>query len=160
LTKNRLEVRIASSDDIESMVNLWLESAQYHGQIDSRLQFAPDAAEATRNYFASQVPLDNFIAFIASRGDEDIGFIEARVMEKPPIHLIRKIGFIGALFVKPEERRKGVGSHLYENVQDWFMEQKIVKYRLAVASMNAVGIEFWRKLGYKQLILQMELLNE
>ena len=142
------------------MVNFWLDSAHFHGQIDSRFQFAREAAEATRNYFSSQIHLDNFMAFIASIGDEDVGFIEARVTEKPPIHVHRKIGFISALFVKPEERRKGVGILLYEMVRDWFEAQNIKKFQLAVASMNPLGLEFWRKIGFRQLMLQMELMNE
>ncbi|MGY5860676.1 MAG: GNAT family N-acetyltransferase [Candidatus Thorarchaeota archaeon] len=150
------DYRVATIDDLDSIVSLWRESTAYHEEIEDRFQYSSDAAKWTENYFSTQLPKDSFILFIANTDDDVVGFIEAVVMEKPPIHVHRKIGFIMSLFVRPQYRQKGVGSHLWSLTYDWLMKQKVTKFQLAVAAMNPNAIEFWKKLGFKELMFRME----
>jgi len=157
MTKNDVEFRVATIDDLDSFVSLWIASARYHEEIEDRFQYSPDAAEWTRKYYSNQLSKDNFIFFVACIGDDVVGFIEAMAIEKPPIHVQCKVGFISSLFVKDEHRRKSIGFQLWELSRDWLMEQKVDKFQLAVAALNPVGIEFWRKVGFSELMMQMEM---
>jgi len=156
LMGSEYEYRSADLDDIESLVQMWCESTHYHEEIETRFRYSSDKDEWTRKYYSSQLPKDSFAIFIASKDTEDVGFVEVQVMEKPPIHVQRKIGYVGSLFVKPQCRRKGVGSHLWGIAHDWLTNQKVSKFQLAVAAMNPDALEFWKKLDFQVLMFQME----
>ena len=150
------EYRKATLDDIDTVIEFWVESARFHEELEPRLQYASNAQESMKQYFSDKLPKDTFIMFMARKDNEDVGFIEAQVVEKPPIHVLRKIGYVGALYVRPQNRRNGVGYHLWELVYDWLSKQKAEKFQLAVAVMNPDAISFWHKVGFKEIFQQME----
>lgn len=150
------EFRIATLDDLDSLVTLWCESSSYHEEIENRFKYASDAADWTKKYFSDQLPKDEFTIFVASDDGSIFGFIEAQLMEKGPIHAQRRIGYIGSLYVRPQYRRKGVGSHLWSLAHDWLEAQDISKIQLAVAVKNPSGFEFWKQIGFQELMFQMQ----
>ncbi|MGY5881308.1 MAG: GNAT family N-acetyltransferase [Candidatus Thorarchaeota archaeon] len=150
------DFRAATMDDIEALVQMWCESAHYHEEIETRFKYSSDVDEWTTKYFSNQLPKDSFTIFIASKDAEGVGFVEVQVMEKPPIHAQRRVGYVCSMFVKPQCRRKGIGSHLWGMAHDWLMKQKVSKFQLAVAAMNPDALEFWKKLGFQVLMFQME----
>ena len=153
---SKYEYRKATLADVDTLVEFWNQSARYHEELEPRLQYAKDAQESMKKYFSEQLGKDTFTIFIAGKDAEDVGFIEAQVMEKAPIHALRQVGYVGALYVRPQNRRNGVGYHLWELVYDWFSKQKVKKYQLAVAVMNPDAIAFWHKIGFKEIFQQME----
>ena len=118
MIKGDYDFRTATIEDLKVLAQMWVESARYHEEIEDRFQYSSDADELTTKYFSNQLPKDTFTIFIASKDDEYVGFIETQVMEKPPIHVQRKIGYVGSIFVKPQFRRKGVGVRLWELAHD------------------------------------------
>ena len=150
------EYRVAALGDIDTIVEFWSESAQFHENLEPRLQYVSNAQESMKKYFTDQLQKDTFVMFIARTGDEDVGFVEAQVIEKGPIHVLRKRGYVGALYVRAPNRRDGVGYNLWKLVCDWFSKQKVTKFQLAVAVMNPEAIDFWHKIGFKEIFLQME----
>jgi ribosomal protein S18 acetylase RimI-like enzyme len=157
LTKSNLEFRIATLDDIESIVDLWWESARFHAEIEPRFRYASDAVESTKAYYSKQIPLDTFIVVLAEEGEDIVGFAGAQVISTPPIHLHQKIGHIDSLFVKPRVRRTSIGTHLWDICRDWLIQKEVAKVKLTVASMNPGAHAFWRKIGFRDLMIQMEL---
>lgn len=157
MTFDDCEFRIATLDDIESIVDLWWESARYHAEIEPRFQYASDAVESTRAYYSKQIPLDTFLVVLAEEGEDVVGFAGVQVISKPPIHVHRKIGHIDGIFVRPRVRRTSIGTHLWNICRDWLMQQGVTKVQLNVASMNLGAHTFWGKIGFRDLMIQMEL---
>ena len=143
-------------DDLETLVQMWCESSQYHEGIEPRFQYSSDANEWTAKYFTKQLPLETYTIFLVRDGEDDVGFIETQVMEKAPIHAHRRVGYIGSIYVKPHYRRKGVGSHLWELAWDWLSTHNVAKIQLAVAAKNPKALKFWQNLGFTKLMFQME----
>ena len=156
MTIGEYDFRDATLDDIDPLVQMWCESSSYHEEIETRFKYSSDVDEWTTKYFTNQLPKDTTSFFIAFDGDDDIGFIETQVMEKPPIHAQRKVGYVGSLYVRPAYRRKGVGSHLWKLAREWFLKQEVSKIQLAVAVMNPDALKFWKKCGFTELMFQME----
>jgi len=156
MNSSRYEFRNATVDDLDSLVTLWCESSSYHEEIESRFKFAADAAEWTKKYFSNQLLKDEVTFFVAIDTDSIIGFIEAQMMEKPPVHAQRRIGYIGSLYVRPKYRRTGIGSQLWFLARDWLITKNASKFQLSVAVKNPDGIKFWKRLGFKELMFQME----
>lgn len=157
MTKEDVTYRVATMDDLPYMVAFWIDNALHHSALEPRFQYASDVETTTRTFFSKQLQSENFFAVIAQVGDDVIGYVAAFVMERPPIHLHRKLGFIEGLFVKPEFRRKGIGRGLCEKALSMLQEYKIALVHLTVASKNPDATKFWRKLGFEDLMVRMEL---
>ena len=156
MTGNSIRFRPGSIDDLESIVELWIESARFHARLEPRFQYAPDVTQPTKEYYAKQLQSENSYVGVAQSSDDIVGFISAQVHERPPIHVPRRMGFIDGLFVKSSVRRLGIGTRLWHMALDWLKLQEVHKAHVTVASMNPESIEFWRKKGFSDLMLRLE----
>ncbi|MHA1934432.1 MAG: GNAT family N-acetyltransferase [Candidatus Thorarchaeota archaeon] len=150
-------LRLASIDDLQSIVELWIESSQYHAELEPRFQYSLEVSQPTEKYYSKLIQSEEAYVAVAQYDQQITGFISALINERPPIHLHRKMGFIDGLFVKPKVRRQGIGTGLWHMTLDWLKQQKVDKIQLTVAAMNPEAIEFWRKRGFSELILRLEL---
>lgn len=64
----------------------------------------------------------------------------------------KKIGTIGAVFVKEGWRREGFGSFLIEKLEDEHRRNEVWIILVGVQKENEVGFKFWRDKGYEVLI--------
>ncbi len=157
MSEDSITYRMATMDDLSHMVEFWKDNALHHSEIEPRFQYASNVETTTRAFLSKQLQSENFFAMIAQVGDDVIGYIAALVMERSPIHLYRKIGFIEGLFVKPAFRRKGIGRGLCEKALALLQEHEVALVHMTVASRSQDAIVFWRKMGFEDLILRMEL---
>lgn len=68
---------------------------------------------------------------------------------------IQKVGYIGAAYVVPSCRGKGIGRRLEKVMQDFFARLGIDYVELHVLSLNSSGKRAWEKLGYTTFREQM-----
>ena len=61
--------------------------------------------------------------------------------------------------VRAHERRRGIGRGLVERALAWVRERGVERCEVRVASLNAEGQQFWRSLGFGDLmdVLQRRL---
>lgn len=158
MTKDEIVVRPAVTDDISSVVTLTEESGQYHADIDSRLRhdLVEDANQLREEYLLGQLKEEKFFIGVAHKGNENVGYITAKISEGPPILVNRMKGVIENLFVKSSDRRRGIGTSLYHLVLEWMRRQRITKVQLSVASKNQSAIMFWKKHGYSEIMIHFE----
>ncbi len=64
-------------------------------------------------------------------------------------------GFIAGAFVRPEDRRAGVGRLLVAAAEDWLGAQGIKTSELLVLHVNEGAWRFWQNAGYKPLTMGM-----
>jgi aminoglycoside 6'-N-acetyltransferase I len=96
---------------------------------------------------------DKFIVFLAlTETDEIIGFLEASIREDISEGCqIKNIGYIEGWYVKPEQRRKGIGSALVKAAENWTIEQGLDEIG------SDTGLEFFLSqkthsaLGFKEV---------
>ena len=156
MTGNSFSFRPGSIDNLDSIVELWIESARFHARLEPRFQYAPDVTQPTKEYYAKQLQSENSYVGVAQSGDGIVGFIGAQVHERPPIHVPRRMGFIDGLFVTPSVRRHGIGTRLWHMALEWLKQQEVYKAHVTVASRNPDSIEFWRKKGFSDLMIRLE----
>lgn len=156
MTGNSFSFRSGSIDDLESIVDLWIQSARFHARLEPRFQYAQDVTQPTKEYYAKQLQLENSYVGVAQSSDDIVGFISAQVHERPPIHVPRRMGFIDGLFVKSSVRRHGIGTSLWHMALEWLKQKEVHKAHVTVASRNPESIEFWRKKGFSDLMLRLE----
>ena len=156
MTKDKLILRTATTNDIDSLVELWWESAHYHQELEPRFQYTSDATKATREFMSKQMQSKDSCFWVAQLDDDIVGYVEAMVIEKPPIHAKRRIGHLGSIHLKSDARRKGIGSKLWNLARDWFVTKEIDTINLQVATQNPLALEFWKRLNFREIMVRLE----
>lgn len=147
-------IRRAQQSDIDSLVTLWQEIADYHAELDPRFALASDARTKYREHLTRLLGDDNWRVFIAEEDGNAIGFITGTVRENP-IFAQRWAGHISDAFVTARYRRRGVGEQLVRVIGDWFRERNVDYLELGAASFNPVAQSFWRKMGFEPYMIRM-----
>lgn len=139
-----MRVRQANPSDREILKELILrfrkELGQYRASSTSSFSLA-DAQSEVDDHFGKEYPI--FVA--QDSGGEILGYLVCRVQD----------GVVWAeqLYVLPEERRKGIGSLLYQHVEQLAMEVGSQAPYNWVDSDNYPIIRFLKKRGYTVLNL-------
>ena len=157
MNSHNIVYRNATPDDLDGIMNLWLESVDYHEALDSRMALNKEAMENVRNFYSNKYFKDDSILEIALVDEIVVGVCGAFIQETPPIHFERERGFIDIAFVSEKYRHHGIGTVLLERVLKWLKSKGLVKIRLYVASRNPIGVSFWKKMGFDDIMQIMEM---
>jgi len=97
--------------------------------------------------------------FVCERDGALLGFCSVRIDRAPPIQLEVRRAEITDLIVLANERRRGLGRRLVERALAWVVERGVERCEVRVASLNDEGQQFWRSLGFGDLmdVLQRRL---
>lgn len=79
-------------------------------------------------------------------GDRIIGFLHAEILEPQEMSVNCEFG----LSVLAEYRRRGIGSNLIRQAEDWAWGKGVWRMELGVYSNNADGILLYQRLGYRE----------
>ena len=157
MAEGNIILRTAIIDDLNSLVELWWESAHYHQELEPRFQYTSDAAKATRAFITKQLESDDSCYWVAQIDNEIVGYVEAMVVDRPPIHVQRRVGHLGSIYVKPEARRKGIGTSLWNLARDWLAEKGVPTISLWVASQNPEALAFWKKFEFSEIMIRLDV---
>jgi len=139
-------IRRAGPGDLDALVELWLELARHHQDLDPYFRLRPDARGEARRLLARELGDPDAAAWLA--GDPPAGFCIARIDRAPPIQEEVERAEITDLGVRPSARRGGVGRSLVEAALAWVRERGVSRVEIRVAGRNAEGQAFWRALGF------------
>jgi len=149
------EVRPAARRELDRVAALWTLLLAHHAG-------TPALAPAPRPEAAMRAHLDALVAggdgalLVAEREGALAGFAALRVLRRPPLFAETERGEIEALYVREEERRRGVGRALAEASLAWLAARGLRRAAIAVAADNAAGQAFWRALGFSDAMDVLE----
>jgi GNAT superfamily N-acetyltransferase len=82
-----LEVRLATTEDLESMLELAAQSRRDYADHQPRFwRPAPDAVSRQRPFFASLVDNEDVLTLVAVRDARLVGFVVAMTLPAPPVY--------------------------------------------------------------------------
>jgi len=150
-------IRRAGPADLEALVDLWLEAARHHQDLDPYFALRPDAREPVRRLLARELGDPDAAAWLA--GDPPEGFCIAHIDRAPPIHRELERAEITDLGVRAAARRAGLGSRLVAAAGVWVRGRGVDRLEVRVATGNREGQAFWRALGFGEFtnVLQRRL---
>lgn len=157
LRANKIQVRPAALKDIPAVDELWKESAQYHGNLDSRLAMRFDDIRHVTEFHQQQLTKDTTYFLVAVHTDKVVGFSIAHIMTVQPHHRVKHLGIIDALAVTSAYRGQGIGSQLYSKTLAWFETQNVERIDTSVATKNPRAQKFWEQKGFTPRIQQISL---
>ncbi|MHC3437472.1 GNAT family N-acetyltransferase [Natrialbaceae archaeon A-gly3] len=147
------ETRAATSEDEESLLELWHGFTDHLSEYDPRYRHKEHADEHWLSYFRSQL-LDSKYGIVFVAEDEEtgelIGVLEARVMGDHPIFNLSDHGLINGHFVREDFREEGVGKELVNAAHEWFASppRDVDFYRVNVIEGDELAPVVYEDLGF------------
>ena len=104
--------------------------------------------------------------YVAEENGQVIGFIQGVIIDHQPgqdvvfdaVHAPRKDGWIGLLYVEPEQRGSGIGQALLDEMKRYFQSKNCDTLRLKVLSSNRRAIAFYEK--YALTVREIEMVTK
>lgn len=91
---------------------------------------------------------DRLIIFVAKDRGETIGYCIASIDDLA--------GEIDSIFIKEQNRRRGVGTELISAALEWFENQDCETIRVAIADGNEASIDFYKRCGFAERMIVMQ----
>ena len=131
----------------------------YFAQVDDMAKSLPfanlrDAHDYMQRMIDDSEDMDGAI-YVAEENGDVVGFIQGVIIDHQPgqdavfdaVHAPRKDGWIGLLYVEPEQRGSGIGRALLDEMKRYFQSKNCDTLRLKVLSGNQHAIAFYEKYG-------------
>lgn len=138
-----MQIRLATKNDVLALAELYIEFFAHNAEQQPRYY---QKAFESGSYPASTIDSDREDIFVAVDDDMIYGFIHVIESETPPYDCFvpRKFATIMDLYVRPDCRRKGIGTLLLDAVRQWAHLRNLDYLELNVLAENEDGIRFYR----------------
>ncbi len=151
MTDTQYTIREAVPADADAAVAMWQEMAALHAEFDEEYwHWRPDAPEKWREWFLEMVSDEEVVCLVAeSEAEGPVGYLLAKITDRPSVLVERKCGSVFDLFVLPEHRGRGVGSGLLREAASRLRSKGAETLSLSVAAGNVSAVRFYERLGMR-----------
>ncbi|GAM59180.1 histone acetyltransferase HPA2 [Vibrio ishigakensis] len=147
------KVRIATPNDAEALLPLWLDLYRFHiAELGGKLNRA-EVETQLNNYLSHPECLH----FLAQRNDEVVGFVAGELSRfSSPLKPSSYIGSIDHWYVAKDARKLGIGRALLEKIELAFAGLGAQKVQVEVWDFNKNALKYYQKQGYRAHIQVLE----
>jgi len=150
-----IEVIPAQEKHLEAIVEIWQEFMDYHKPLDVLFTRRNDGHKRFREFLTGLTTRDDALVLAALEDDKVVGYSLTLIDSYPPVFKIEKYGHIYDMAVKEGQRRKGAGEMMMREIERWCKEKGLSRMELQAVSKNLIGLNFWRKAGFKEYMKKM-----
>ena len=154
-----VEIRPLKKDEVEELLGLWKEFMNDPSAIDEPIPTHDENLRRQREFVEKLMGEDPGQVLVAYDGKELVGYVMFQNEIKPPLEVAHKVGYVMDLYVKPSHRRQGVGEQLLRSCLDRIRSKGVTHIQLRVWNANETAIALYRKLGFKDRMMTMQLVN-
>jgi len=147
--------RRATPKDFETLHSLHRELIEYEAKLDLLLKKGKEYYKYDKKHCKELLKKKDQIILIAEENNMPIGYIYGEIQKVPNWLTPKKRGFIWDAFVKRDARKTGVCTKLTNEMLKIFRSKGVSWIRLDVYSKNFNSIKVWKKLGFKDYIIEM-----
>ena len=154
---DKVIIRPAAPQDIDAIAQLWLALVGYHREIDPDLPpAAPNGALRYARRLVDRLEDPMTSVLVAETEGKVVGYVLGMVVDLAPEMFAQSpSGFLADIYVDTAYRRHGVGRALVEHLSAWFRDRGLHYFEWHVAALNDDAVEFWRKVGGRDVMLRM-----
>jgi GNAT superfamily N-acetyltransferase len=137
---NSIAIRQATLTDLDALTALFDAYLQFYGRVSD--------VRAARTFLRDRIERAESVIFIASQGDESIGFTQLY-----PGFSSLSLGrcfMLNDLFVRPDCRKKGVGAGLIHAAIDHARAVGAIGLSLSTARSNTTAQSLYEALGWQR----------
>ena len=152
-----IQIRSANIKDYESIINIISQVQDMH------VEWRPDIYKHNDDLIPKDIfekIVENNTFFVATNENSDVvGVLELINKHiESPAHITRDIIFIETMAVAKEFRGLGIGHKMFEFIKRMKTENNFDGIELQVNSKNIAAIEMYKKCGFTEKTINMELL--
>ncbi|WP_432662328.1 GNAT family N-acetyltransferase [Wukongibacter baidiensis] len=130
-------------EDIEDVLRLCQNCLDYYALEGIKSVDIQNAKEIFEGLPQGKTSEDKMVIGIYGEKDNLIGIIEG-IREFPQ----KDIWYVGLMMIAKEKRNEGLGEKFYKAFEKWSSEHDVNSIRLGVLEENAMGLGFWKKVGF------------
>lgn len=151
-----MKIRKAKKEDINELAKLILALQKLYSRLDEYYRIKPDAVclkhikKESRKYFKKP---KGVTTLVAEEDNKIVGFVEFAV-NKRPLNIREKGGWIYEIYVDKKYRRKGIGIELLKEAAKRLKKKGIEKVDIGYDLRNKESINFWKFLKVKAISVQ------
>ena len=94
---------------------------------------------------------------VAEANGRLVGSVYGQIRERKPFFQTTHLGYIGFMYVDPDQRGQGLVDALIDGIKAWFTEQGITEIILHVYAQNPRAIRAYEKAGFVEHLIEMRL---
>jgi GNAT superfamily N-acetyltransferase len=135
-----IAVRRAAAKDLAAVAPLFDAYRQFYGR--------PADLEGARRFLGERLDRGDSVVLLAFDGAEAVGFTQ--LYPSFSSASMAKIFVLNDLFVKPQGRRRGVGSALLQAAADFGRSEGAVRLTLSTGVANSTAQSLYEQTGWKR----------
>ncbi|MEO7086725.1 MAG: GNAT family N-acetyltransferase [Gemmatimonadaceae bacterium] len=140
-------VRHATLGDLGSIVELRLSLLREYRDHPMYGHLRPDAGPRAEELFRAQLMSPNETMFVAQSAGRLIGVMRCADTPVSPLLFPEHYCFVSSVYVRPDDRRRGVLRALLAAAESWCAERGIDEMRLNNVT-ESVAAHAWESLGF------------
>lgn len=155
--KMNINIRLAKETDYEAVMKIMSQVQEMH------VQWRPDIYKYndklfTREIFSDIVKGNTF--FVAESNKKVVGVLEITFRHiESPAHVTRDVIFIDTMAIDEAYRGNGIGHQMFEFLKAMKTEKNMDGIELQVNARNVAAHEMYKKCGFTEKSINMELLD-
>lgn len=153
----KILVRNAKKEDYSAVRDIMNQVQQMH------VQWRPDVYKANENLITEEIfgfMRESGNLYVADVEGNVVGVLEVTMKHvESPAHVTKDILFIDSMAVDSEFRGKGIGHAFFEKVKELKKESGADAIELQVNARNIAAMEMYKKCGFTEKSINMELLE-
>lgn len=152
-----IQIRLAKKIDYESVVRIMSQVQDMH------VEWRPDIYKHNENLILEEIfekIVENDTFYVAESDGAVVGVLEIvyRHVETPS-HVTRDVIFIDTMAIDENYRGMGIGHKMFEFLKQIKTEKNLDGIELQVNAKNRAAYEMYRKCGFTEKSINMELLS-
>lgn len=154
-------VRKSTSNDLEDILRLNLDLfKKEHKEYDKKLDLKWTYGKIGKSYFQKRASGKEGFCVVAEVEGEVVGYLCGSVRDCPyDYRLIPKYAELENMIVDKKFRGGGIGKKLTEEFLKWCKSKKADSVSVNASIQNEKGINFYRKMGFRDYSLTLEISN-
>ena len=146
---NKIFVRNYNTNDIDLIADKQEELINFHLNIDKEFyKPADNAKEELKSFLIRKQNDSNFKLLIAEYEGLPVGYVMGWINERPPIYHYRKEGYLSNIYIDAQYRGRGIGSELYKQLENWFVEKGVKYIEIKADCENFDTVKSFIALGF------------
>lgn len=151
-------IRKATSEDVTELAKInnylfYLSKDQFDPTFDSNWQ----EGEGIKNYLSKIINSEDSILYVVEEDNKLVGYIAGEVTQPDEYRVQFKQADLLVLMILPEYQKRGLARELWKRFIEWCKERRIKNITACVFSKNTNAIKFYKKLGFRDYDLRLEI---
>ena len=153
-----MQIRPVTTDDLEVLIDIYLDTARHHAAIDPegyRVPERQDVAERLRHRVAERGASAEYVGAIVD--GRMVGSASVHLADRPhPGNMARPVPTAEfGVAVVDGWRRQGIGRALIAHLEAWAVARGVERMILDVSETNVGAIRLYHDLGYRDASREM-----